>query len=98
MNLEEKSFKLNLASWQSRMVEDFTDIDELIDVVIIKPGVIKCPASYKIPLEGISRRDWVLYLTDEQMKIVQKEFDLPTPVSGINITEGLIEKGDVTFG
>jgi hypothetical protein len=93
----EKRFALNLAPWQSRMIKDFIDTDKYIEIVEIKPGVIYCPASYKIPAEGLSRRDWVLYLIDEQMEIVQKAFDLKEPVSGINITEGQIKRGDVVF-
>lgn len=93
----ERRFALNLAPWQSRMTKDFLNTDKYIEIVEIKPGVIYCPASYKIPVAGLSRRDWVLYLTDEQMKIVQKEFDLREPVSGINITEGQIKRGEVVF-
>ena len=94
---EQGVFELKLEPWQQRIVQDFTEVRTLVDTVIIKPGVIQCPASYKIPVEGISRRDWVLYLTDRQMEIVQKEFGLKTPVSGINVTAGLIEKGEVLF-
>lgn len=97
MSTMEKTFTLNLVPWQSRLVKDFTDLDYYVDAIEINPGVIKCPASYKIPPEGLSRCDWVLYLTDEQMKEVQKEFGLKEPVSGINITEGQIKRGDVAF-
>ena len=97
MSPREKTFTLNLVPWQARLAKDFLDLDFYVDAVVIKLGVIKCPASYKIPAEGLSRRDWVLYLTDEQMKVVQKEFDLKEAVSGINITEGQIKKGDVVF-
>lgn len=97
MKSTEKLFTLNLVPWQSRLAKDFLDLEIYVDAVEINPGVIKCPASYKIPAEGLSRRDWVLYLTDEQMKIVQKEFGLKEPVSGINITEGQIKKGEVVF-
>ena len=97
MELREKTFMLDLVPWQSRMAKDFLNLKTPIKVVIINPGVIQCPASYKIPAEGLSRRDWVLYLTDEQMKIVQKQFNLRSPISGINITGGQIKKGEVVF-
>ena len=97
MNSQEKPFTLNLVPWQSRIAKDFLDLEIYVDAVEINPGVIKCPASYKIPAEGLSRRDWVLYLTEEQMEMVQKEFDLREPVSGINITEGQIKRGEVVF-
>ena len=91
------SFELVLASWQSRMAQDFLEYERPVESVTIKPGVIQCPASYKIPVDGLSWRDWVLYLTNEQMEIVQKHFGLDIPISGINITDGLIKKGEITF-
>ena len=97
MKGKDQSFSLRLASWQKRLVKDFIDLDSPFDTVLIDKGVIQCPASYKIPVEGLSRRDWILYLTDAQMKTIQKEFNLETPVSGINITESLLEKGQVKF-
>lgn len=97
MSTRRNAFTLNLVPWQSRLAKDFLDLNYYVDAVVINPGVIECPASYKIPPDGLSRRDWVLYLTDEQMKIVQQEFDLKEPVSGINITDKQIEKGDVVF-
>jgi hypothetical protein len=97
MSTRRNAFTLNLVPWQSRLAKDFLDLNYYVDAVVINPGVIECPASYKIPPDGLSRRDWVLYLTDEQMKIVQQEFDLKEPVSGINITDKQIKKGDVAF-
>lgn len=97
MKLQEKTLRLKLASWQIRMTQDFLDVKKPFREVSINFGVIKCPASYKIPFEGLSRSDWVLYLTDDQMKTVQEKFDLKSPISGINITEGLIEKDQVIF-
>lgn len=93
----ERRFALKLADWQSRMVKDFLETNKTVEIVEIKPGIIYCPASYKIPVAGLSRRDWVLYLTDEQMETVQNEFDLREPVTGINITEGQMRRGEVVF-
>jgi len=92
-----ESFELVLDSWQSRMAQDFLDFERPVVSVTIKPGVIQCPASYKIPVEGLSWRDWVLYLTNEQMEIVQKHFGLDKPITGINITDSLIKKGEIIF-
>jgi len=92
-----KTFRLDLEAWQSRMIQDFLHYEKPVEAVTIKPGVIQCPASYKIPVDGLSWRDWVLYLTDKQMEIVQKQFGLDTQISGINITDGLIKKGEVVF-
>ena len=97
MASREKTFTLKLVPWQSRIAKDFLDLEYYIDAVEINPGVIKCPASYKIPPEGLSKRDWVLYLTGEQMETVQEVFGLKEPISGINITEGQIKRGDVVF-
>jgi len=89
-------FTLYLAPWQVRLAKDFLTIRQITKVVI-KPGVIKCPASYKIPIEGLSRRDWVLYLTDEQMTIVKEQFKLRTAISGININQTLLQNKSVVF-
>jgi hypothetical protein len=98
MESVKETFTLYLAPWQIRMAHDFlpSDVKQLVSVKI-KPGVIRCPASYKIPDRGLSRHDWVLYLTDEQMIIVHERFNLKTPISGINVTPDLIEKGSITF-
>ncbi|MCX6243437.1 MAG: hypothetical protein NTU98_01925 [Bacteroidetes bacterium] len=58
---------------------------------------VRCPASYKIPVDGIRKGDLVLYLTDEQMAIVQDNLGLKTKVTGINITDELIKKGNIQF-
>jgi hypothetical protein len=92
-----RSFKMYLAPWQTRIVRDFLELRKLPKTVTIKPGLGPCPNSYKIPAEGISRRDWLLYLTDEQMIIVKEQFKLPTPISSINITERLLKNKDVVF-
>jgi hypothetical protein len=92
-----ETFTLYLAPWQTRMVKDFLPGMKRVGKVTIKPGVITCPASYKIPAAGLSRRDWILYLTDEQVVIVKERFNLKTPISGINITEDLIKGKYVAF-
>lgn len=96
MQKTNEAFTLYLANWQSRMVKDFLT-SRKVSRIIVKPGVIQCPASYKIPANGISKRDWVLYLTDEQMVIIKEKFKLKTDVSGINITEELIKLKSVAF-
>jgi hypothetical protein len=98
MSPTKETFTLFLAPWQTRIVNDFlSGRIKKIEKVLINPGVIRCPASYKIPVEGISKRDWVLYLTDEQMGIVKEKFNLKTAVTGINITEALIKNKNVVF-
>jgi hypothetical protein len=92
-----EKLNLKLSSWQSRIAKDFLGLDRLVDSVTIDIGVIKCPASYKIPFRGLSRWDWILYLTDEQLKIIQEKFKLKAPISGINITQDQLEKGEVVF-
>lgn len=87
-----------LDPWQIRMVQDFTGMKfRHLGVIVVKPGVITCPASYKIPPEGISKHDWVLYLNNEQIKMVRKYYKIKDRISGINITAELIKKGDVAF-
>ncbi len=93
-----ETFKLILAPWQVRMIKDFLPrLSKKFEKIIINPGVIRCPASYKIPVDGLRRGDWVLYLTDEQMVIIKEKFNLKTPVTGINITEELIKNKSVAF-
>jgi hypothetical protein len=91
------TFTLHLASWQKRMIQDFVGAKQKADTVKIKPGVIRCPASYLIPIEGLSRHDWVLYLTDEQMSIVKDRLKLPAAIHGINITKSLLDNQSITF-
>jgi hypothetical protein len=96
MQSVKEPFTLYLAAWQTRMIQDF--MRKKFTKVWVKPGVIQCPASYKIPVDGLSRRDWVLYLTDEQLVIVKEKFGLKTVVTGININEALIKNKSVVFG
>jgi len=91
------SFTLHLASWQKRMINDFLGVKQKVDSVKIKPGVIRCPASYLIPATGLSKHDWVLYLTDEQMSIVKERLKLTDAIHGINITESLLKNESITF-
>ncbi|MEN6375387.1 MAG: hypothetical protein ABFD75_11495 [Smithella sp.] len=92
------SFTLYLSPWQVRLAKDFLPrVVKKFSKIKIEPGVITCPASYKIPVDGLSKRDWVLYLTDEQIAIVQEKFNLKTKISGINITEALIKSKAVAF-
>ena len=95
---------LYLASWQERMVKDFVDkaqfpkldLSKVEKVIIVNPHK-GCLASYKMPDQGMRKRDWVLYLTDEQMRIVKERFSLRTPVTAINVTEDGVAKGMVAF-
>lgn len=98
MTPTKETFTLFLTTWQVRMVHDFLpDIIKKIDRIILKPGSIHCPYSYKIPSDGLSRRDWIIYLTDEQMTIVKERFNLKTTIPGINITEKLLDSKSVVF-
>ncbi len=104
MATDSKPLVLYLTSWQKRMVRDFVTASPGAKVkirdwtrIIVGPGPIKCPASYKIPFHGIRKGDWYLYLTDEQMVQVKEALKLKTAVTGINITDSLIEKKVVGF-
>jgi hypothetical protein len=95
-----KTFKLYLSPWQSRFVLDFLPKKirlRKLEYVEINPGVIQCPTSYLIPPDGLSIRDWVLYLTDEQMNIVKDKFNLKSAIHVININEKLIKDKAVVF-
>jgi len=95
---------LYLAPWQKRMVKDFMPASYFkgkrfsdISKVIIGKGVVKCPASYKIPPEGMRRGDWVMHLTDEQMVMVREQFGIPTQITSLNIDPGFLKSGAVQF-
>jgi hypothetical protein len=86
------------------MVRDFMPASGLrgkpikdISKVIFQIGKLKCPQSYKIPVEGIRRGDWVMYLTDEQIVIVKDSLRLRAPISSINISPEFIKSGAVKF-
>ena len=95
---------LYLASWQKRMIRDFMPSSSYkkksikdIDKLVIKPGLIQCLASYKIPQIGAQKGDWVLYLTDEQMTIVRQSIGSRIAIPAINITTDLVKKGNIAF-
>jgi hypothetical protein len=95
---------LYLAPWQKRMIKDFMPAayfkgKRLSDItkLIISKGVVKCPASYKIPPEGIRRGDWVMHLTDEQMVVVKEQFGVRTPITSLNIDPGFLKSGAIQF-
>ncbi len=95
----ELAVTLYLESWQKRMLRDFSDI-RLIDKInkmIVKPGKIYCPASYKIPALGMRKDDWVIYLTDQQMAQVKEQLKLRTTITSLNITADAMKSGAVQF-
>lgn len=101
---KEKMLNLYLAPWQKRMMKDFMGKSSYrgkpikdIKKVVIKPIVGKCPMSYKIPIDGIRRDDWVLYLTDEQMVIIGEFLGSRIPISSINVSSESIKAGDIVF-
>lgn len=95
---------LYLAPWQKRMMKDFVGKSALkgkllknITRIVIKPIVGRCPMSYKIPLEGIRKDEWLLYLTDEQMIIIRDYLGSRIPISSINISAKFIKSGNIAF-
>jgi len=95
---------LYLTSWQKRMVKDFMPASffkerSLRDLskMIFSKGIVKCPASYKIPPEGIRRGDWVMHLTDEQITMVKDQFDVRARITSLNIDPMSIKKGAIKF-
>ena len=90
---------LYLEGWQKRMLKDFARIKGVgrITTMMIKPGKGACPASYKIPVSGMKKDDWLIYLTDAQMLEVKAQLGLRTPISSININKEAIEAGSIAF-
>lgn len=101
--MPEEQLKLYLAPWQKRMLADFMPRSLLgvplkdISAIIFKPGAVKCPASYKIPPEGLRKGDWLLYLTDEQMSIASKYLGGRIRVSSFNISPNFLKSGEIAF-
>jgi hypothetical protein len=100
-----ETLRMNLAPWQKRMIEDFIPAPifkpiPLKEIVWIefKREPFKCPASYKIPVHGLNRREWIMYFTDEQMNVVKDFLKLKIPISSVNITEEFLHAGTVAFG
>jgi hypothetical protein len=97
---------LYLAGWQKRMIKDFVKPQFFkkfrvplarVTKMNFKPGLVYCPASYKIPFDGIGKLEWVLYLTDEQIHYLRQEMKITKLISSVNITEQFLKDGTVTF-
>lgn len=90
---------LYLESWQKRMLKDFSGIRDVdkISKIIVKPGKGGCPSSYKIPVGGMRKDDWLIYLTDQQALQVKEQLKLRTAISSLNITADGIRNGTVAF-
>lgn len=88
-----------LESWQRRMLKDFSAIRpiERITRVVIRPGRTGCPQSYKIPVGGMRKDDWLIYLTDEQMLQVKEQLGLRTPIASVNVTAEAMAAGVIAF-
>jgi len=98
MASNKKKITLYLSPWQSRMVSDFMPRRKTKWAkVTISLEPVQCPASYKIKTIGLSKKDWIFYLTDEQIAIIKEGFNLKTAISSINITENLLKNKEVVF-
>lgn len=93
------SISFKLTPWQARMAKDFmsTRLEKLERVSIIAILDKKHWVTYRVPVEGISRNSWLLYLTDLQISRVQEKFGIKTAISAINVTEELIKEGKIVF-
>ncbi len=90
--------RLYLEDWQKRMLRDFSDIKRIDEIKTlwfkIKGG---CPASYKVPPEGMRKDDWLIYLTNSQMQQVRENLKLRTGISSINVTRDAMKRGLIGF-
>lgn len=99
-----QALTLYMTTWQKRMMKDFMPRSlfrgktyRSINKMVIKHIVGRCPMSYKIPVEGIRRGDWVMHLTDEQMTMVSEYLGSRTPISSINISPEFLRSGAIAF-
>ena len=90
---------LKLAPWQARMAKDFLSarIAKIERVRISSILDKKHWVTYRVPVEGISRNSWLLYLTDTQIVRVQEKFGIKTAISAINVNDALIKEGMIVF-
>jgi hypothetical protein len=93
------SITLKLASWQVRMAKDYlsTRISKIESVSISSILDKRHWVTYRVPIEGISKSSWLLYLTDLQIKRIQEKYGIKTAISALNITEALIKEGTIVF-
>ena len=93
------SIKLKLASWQVRMAKDYlsTRVSKIESVSISSILDKRHWVTYRVPIEGISKTSWLLYLTDLQIKRIQEKYDIKTAISAINVTDALIKEGAIVF-
>ncbi len=101
---EKEPLTLYLAGWQKRMLADFmpgTSYQGIrykdVSAIRFKPGVMKCPTSYKIPVEGLRPGEWVFYLTDEQMAQAAKYLGGRIKASSFNISPALLKSGEIAL-
>ena len=96
---QEPTATLYLEDWQKRMLKDFARLKrvERITRMVIKPGKGECLASYKIPVDGLRRDDWLIYLTNAQILQVKEQLGLRTPIKSINVTAKAMENGAIAF-
>jgi hypothetical protein len=93
------SITLKLASWQVRMAKDCLSarIAKIESVSISSILDKRHWVTYRVPIEGISKSSWLLYLTDLQIKRIQEKYDIKTAISALNVTEALIKEGTIVF-
>lgn len=99
-----ETLTLYLAPWQKRMMKDFLSATLLkkirlkdITKIIIRNPKMPCPKSYLTPPFVMRRDDWRLYLTDEQLNIINDKLHLRIPLTSINISKDILEHGDLIF-
>lgn len=97
MPLLKEKITLYLAPWQVRMAKDFlpSKFRKFERLEIIKFIDKRHWVMYRVPIDKL--RNWVLYLTDEQIAIVKAKFNIKTAVSGININEAMLQSGEIAF-
>ncbi len=100
--MAEEKVVLYLEPWQKNMVADFATLKRknvtklVVDITKIKLG--GCLRSYLIPVEGMRKGDWLLYLTDSQSMRLKEELKLRTAVPSLNVTEAAVKGGAIAFG
>lgn len=94
-----KSVTLYLAGWQKRMIMDYMEFKtkKRFSKIVVAKIPDKTWVMYRQPMEIISKYNWNLYLTDEQINIVRERLGVKAKISALNISEKLIESGRIAF-
>lgn len=99
MKATKESVSLYLAGWQKRMIMDYMGVStkKRLNRIVIGKIPKKDWVMYRQPMDFISKKEWNLYLTDEQIRIVRERLGVRAKISALNISPKMLESGAIAF-